>query len=86
VILALRPTSIYIDDDTGGAVRVEMLGGLGHLGVEAYPENFKEPWPNFKYGDKELIPGLWYYDDAYDGNPQYDDRVEALLKKRKQAH
>jgi len=63
-----------------------MLGGFGHLGALAYPEDFKEPWPNFKYGHKQLIPGLWYYDDGYDGNPKYDSKIEALLKKRKQAH
>jgi hypothetical protein len=85
-ILDLRPSSIYIDDNTNGSVRVEMLGGLDHVGVMAYPEDFKEPWPNFKYGDKELIPGLWYYDDLYEGDPKYDEKIEALLKKRKQAH
>jgi len=63
-----------------------MLGGLDHVGVMAYPEDFKETWPNFKYGHKELVPGLWYYDDLYEGDPKYDERVEALLKKRKQAH
>ena len=52
----------------------------------AYTEDFKEPWPNFKFGDKELLPGLWYYDDLYQGDRKYDERIQALLKKRKQAH
>jgi hypothetical protein len=85
-ILDLRPSSVYISQDTAGRVKLEMLGGLDHVGVLAYPQDFKEPWPNFKYGDKELIPGLWYYDDLYEGDPKYDEKIEALLKKRKQAH
>lgn len=83
-ILDLRPTSVYIDPT--GRVMVEMLGGLGHFGVYAYPADFNERWPNFEYRNRELIPGLWYYDDGYDGNPRYQKKIEELLKKRKQAH
>lgn len=86
-ILDLGPSYVYIDEYTNGRVMLEMLGGLAHLGVEAYAEDFNEPWPNFKYGDKELIPGLWYYDDAYDDNPDYaEKKIEALLRKRKKAY
>jgi len=63
-----------------------MLGGFAHLGVLADREDFKQPWPNFKYANKELIPGLWYYDDTWDDNPDYwKKKIEALLQKRKQA-
>lgn len=79
-ILDLRPSYVYIYDDAG--VRLEMLGGLDHVGVQAYPEDFKEPYPNFSYGGKELIPGLWYYDDGYEGNPKHQKKIEALLQKR----
>ncbi len=83
-ILDLRPTYVYIDEYIGGRVMLAMVGGLAHLGVEAYAKDFNEPWPNFKYGDRELIPGLCYYDDAYDDNPDYaKKKIEALLRKRK---
>jgi hypothetical protein len=36
-----------------------------------------------EYGDKELIPGLWYYDDGYVHNSRWDEWVEAMLRKRK---
>jgi hypothetical protein len=81
-ILDLRPSYVYMYED--GGVMLEMLGGLGHFGVQAYPKDFNEPYPNFRYGDRQLIPGLWYYDDAYDDNPDYAKRkIEALLQKRK---
>ena len=81
-ILDLEPSYVYIDKNDCGRVMVEMLGGLGHFGVEAYTEDYKKPSYS-EYGDKELIPGLWYYDDGYDGNPEYDKRIEALMKKGK---
>jgi hypothetical protein len=82
--LVLSPSYVYIDEYISGRVMLEMLGGLGHFGVEAYSEDFNEPWPNFEYGDRELVPGLWYYDDAYDDNPTYaKKKIEALLQKRK---
>lgn len=81
-ILDLKPSYVYIYED--GGVRLEMLGGLGHFGVQAYPKEFNEPYANFRYGDRELIPGLWYYDDAHDDNPNYaKKKIEALLQKRK---
>ena len=86
-ILDLGPSYVYIDEYISGRLMLEMLGGLGHLGVEAYTEDFNEPWPDFNYGDKELIPSLWYYDDAYEDNPDYaKKKIEALLQKRKKAY
>jgi len=82
-ILNLAPTYVYIDENYTGRVMLEMLGGLGHFGVQAYPEDYKKPYPTYQYGDKELIPGLWYYDDGYRGHPEYDKRIEALIQKRK---
>jgi hypothetical protein len=82
-ILELRPRYVYLDDYSG-RVLIEMTGALEvHFGVCAYPEDFKASFKGFEYGDKELIPRLWYYDDGYDDNPDYDKRVEALLRKRK---
>ena len=65
---------------------LEMLGGLVHFGVVAYTEDYqKPPFAGFKFGDRELIPGLWYYDDGYN-NPEYDKKFEALLQKWKESH
>jgi len=84
-ILELRPRYVYLDDYSG-RVLIEMTGALEvHFGVCAYPEDFKVPFKGFKYGDKELIPGLWYYDDAYRDNPEYEKIIEALMQKGKKA-
>jgi hypothetical protein len=83
-ILELRPRYIYIDENDYGRITIEMTGGLDiHFGVYAYTEDFKTPYKSFKYGDKELIPRLWYYDDGYENNPEYDKTIEALIQKRK---
>jgi hypothetical protein len=85
-ILDLAPSYVYIDENDSGRVMVEMMGGLGHFGVEAYTEDYKKPsFVGFKFGDRELIPRLWYYDDGYIDNPKYDKRIEALMKKSKKA-
>lgn len=79
-ILNLKPSYVFIDND--GWVKLEMIGGLGHFGVSAYPEDYKMPSYS-EYGDKELIPGLWYYDDGYRGHPEYEKRIKALMQKGK---
>ena len=77
-ILNLKPSYVFIDDD--GWVKLEMIGGLGHFGIIAYPEGYEKPsWS--EYGDKELIPGLWYYDEGYKDNPKYRERIDALIQK-----
>jgi len=82
-ILELRPKYVYLDDNIG-YVLIEMTGVLEiHFGVRAYPEDFKASSKGFKYGDKELIPRLWYYDDGYRDNPEYDKKIEALIQKGK---
>ena len=70
-ILELKPNYVYIDENDSGRVMLEMGGGFVHFGVLAYTEDYKKPsWS--EYGDKELIPGLWYYDDGYGENAAYD--------------
>jgi hypothetical protein len=66
-----------------GYLRMEMHGGMDHFGVLIYPVDFKKPYNSFEYGDKELLPGLWYYDDGYLHNPEYDKRIDELIKKHK---
>jgi hypothetical protein len=78
-ILALGPSYVFVRSD--GSVGIEMLGGLGHCGVRAYPEGFRAPYPNFWFGDKELIPGLWYYDDGYKDSPDHRKRIDSLIER-----
>lgn len=60
---------------------MEMHGGMDHFGVLVYSEGFREPFPGFKYGDRKLVDGLWYYDEDYHLNPDYDKVVEKMLWK-----
>lgn len=57
---------------------VEMMGGLHHYGLYAYPENISPAQIDYESADRELIPGLWYYDDGYVEDPDYADRIEKL--------
>jgi hypothetical protein len=60
-----------------------MHGGFDHFGVYAYPEDFKEPHDSFRYGDRKLIDGLWYYDEEYHYDPEeYGRRIDGWLKQR----
>ncbi|OHB74506.1 MAG: hypothetical protein A2Z25_14375 [Planctomycetes bacterium RBG_16_55_9] len=79
VILDLEP--MFVETCTDGRIRVGMMGGIHHFGVTAYPENYKAPSSDFKYGDKKIIDGLWYYEDGY--NSRYDKWIEKQIQKRK---
>jgi len=81
VILGLEPTYVHIDSE--GRVIVELGGGLHHFGVYGYPSDYKKPLLNFKYGNRKLVDGLWYYEDDYEGNPELQKRIEALIEKGK---
>jgi len=77
----LKPHGCLVSLD--GYLILEMHGGMDHFGVQIYPEDFKEPEEpggNFKYGDRELLPGLWYYDEGYHYGPEeYDKRINELI-------
>jgi hypothetical protein len=81
-ILDLEPSAVFTPNPIE-YIRLEMAGGANHFRVRAYPENFQKPFANFEYGDKELIPGLWYYDDGYHQNPEYGKKIEDLMQKHK---
>ena len=66
-----------------GYLFLEMQGGVTGFGVRIYPEGFKAPSRYFSYGDRELLPGLWYYDYGYHLNPQYDKRIESIMQNGK---
>lgn len=83
VIRALRPNDMNIGRD--GLVTIEMYTGWWPLGVHAYPEGYPEYPPPFKYGDRELLEGLWYYEDGYSLHPDaYDEIIDKLLGKNQQ--
>ena len=67
-ILALKPNYIRVENDD--YVHIELWGGMSHIGVTAYAEDFKKPTKNFKYGNKKLIDGLWFRSDFVDLNAE----------------
>ena len=77
--LKLRRCLISYD----GYLTLEMEGGMDHFGIWIYPVDYKPPSRNFKYGDRELLPGLWYYDDGYIDNLEYDKRIDDLIEEHK---
>jgi hypothetical protein len=78
-IRALKPRHVIIADD--GRVRLEMFSGWWPFGVYAYPEGYKRRFPRQKYGDRQLIDGLWYYDDGYNFRPEeYDKIIETMVR------
>jgi hypothetical protein len=79
-IPALRPNHVTISRD--GCVQIGMYTGWWPLGVRVYPEGYPEYPPPFKYGDRELLKGLWYYEDGYSLHPDaYDKVIDELLGK-----
>jgi hypothetical protein len=77
-IRALRPRFVTITDT--GIVRVEMNTKWWSFGVFAYPQGFQERFPDWHFGDRKLLDGLWYYDDGYLSDPNaYDKRIDAIL-------
>jgi len=60
IITDLKPHRISIQVD--GIVGLSWGGSMNHFGIHAYPKDFKSP-SNFEYNGRELVPGLWYYDD-----------------------
>lgn len=84
VIRNLKPHVCLVSYD--GYLTLEMHGGfdhirreMNHFGVQIYPEDYKEPDRDFKYGDRELLPGLWYYDEGYLRNPEFDQIIEKII-------
>lgn len=78
VIRALRPR--HVSCDQNGVVKIGMYTGWWPLGVYAYPEGYRKP--SRGYGDRELLEGLWYYEDGYSVDPNaYDKMIDELLRK-----
>ena len=81
VIRKLRPHASLINRN--GYVVLQMEEGIIGFGVKIYPAGFKAPHADFNYGNRQLLPGLWYYDDEYDNDPEYERKVNELIEKGK---
>jgi hypothetical protein len=77
IIIDLMPTYVHIYAD--GRVMVELFG-FPSYGVMAYPVDYRYG-PDFRAGDVELIPGLWYYDEDYDHDPEHKKIVDSWRAK-----
>lgn len=71
----IEPVSIGISPDR---IMVSLWGGMYHVGIVAFPEGTM-PWGNQCH--KELIEGLWYYDDRYNSDPDFEEYIESLRPK-----
>ncbi|MBN1361789.1 MAG: hypothetical protein JW993_14430 [Sedimentisphaerales bacterium] len=80
-IKRLRPRRWAVD--CAGYLTIEMHGGMDHFGVMIYPADFNEPYPQFAYGNRKLIDGLWYYDENYYTESNYGVVIDALLAKNR---
>jgi len=81
VIRKLRPHATLINFN--GYVVVQMQGGIGDFGVKIYPEGFSRPSRYFRFGNRELLSGLWYFDDRYNHDREYNKRIDALMQEGK---
>jgi hypothetical protein len=67
-----------------GSVWIELGTTMRHFGVSAGTEDsLSQSSSNRPYGNRELVPGLWYYDDAYNRNKNYDETIDQMLKRRR---
>lgn len=79
VIRKLRSHAVLINIE--GYVVLHMGKGTPNYGVKIYPEGFKKPrYPFFRYGNRELLPGLWYYDHRYRRDPAYNKKIDEIIK------
>lgn len=82
VVLGLMPA--YVDLHRDGMVIVAMMGGVSHFGVVFYPDDYEMSSPQARpLGHKQIIDGLWYYDDGYDEVSDWQQRIDALRPKEK---
>jgi hypothetical protein len=81
VIRRLRPHANLIN--RSGYVVLQMQGGSTDFGVRIYPEGFKGYRYYFTSGNRELLPGLEYYDYKYDYIPEYDKIIDEIIKNGK---
>lgn len=78
VIRKLRPHAVLIN--LNGYLVLHMTEGLANFGVKIYPKGFSRPGRHFRFGNRELFPGLWYYDYRCRHDPAYNEKINQILK------
>ena len=81
IIVDLDPHALKV---IGGYVDIVIPGAGNSFGVRIYPEDFVEPYPDFFYGHRKLAEGLWYYDEWYELDPNYDSVVDRFINECKE--
>jgi len=74
----IEPVYIVISHES---IMVALWGGMYHMGLIVFSEDFPA------WGDKchkELIEGLWYYDDRHKNTPNFEEYIESLRPKYKE--
>jgi len=80
-ILDVGPLFVRIDGE--GLVWVELFW-LPSQGALAYPEGYHG---DHREGDKELVPGLWFYDEYYDSDhPKFMKYIDGLIDEGRKSH
>lgn len=72
-ILSIEPFRVSVNKDY---ILITIHRRFGHFGVTAFASDDRNP--SFVRADKELIKGLWYFDDGYHKLENYDEVIEAL--------
>jgi len=70
---------LFVKIDGEGLVWVELFWAPSQ-GVVAYPDGY-EFRTDHRAGDRELVPGLWFYDEHYSPKyPKYMEYVDGLIR------
>jgi len=75
-IMRLNPMKIIVDEKY---LEISMHGGWYHFGVVAYKKN---KYVDTALGNMELIDGLWYFDDEFYENDNYEAYLKSLDPKK----
>ena len=58
------------------------LSDIFHFTYAKVSKNSNSGLSAYDFVNKELIPGLWYYDDGYE-NPNFFKKIDELIQKNK---
>ena len=78
IIRRLRPHAVLMNFN--GYLVLHMTEGIENYGVKIYPEGFKPQGDRFRYGHRQLLAGLWYYDHRYRRDPAYNKTIDRILQ------
>lgn len=79
--LSLFGSPIVRVSDDYYALSIAINNRVSCVGVTIYPKDFNEPENKFNNDNKELLPGLWYFDEEYNYDPNgYDKVINSIMK------